>query len=246
MDFKNKFNLLEFIQFQKSILKKYKIYIHGKMEFNYKKAAIFVYWLNDYIEYIRQEDRFNPNQNITYHCGQIVLVNFGYRIGRELGGSHYAIVIDVKNSSHASTLTVVPLKSYKGKETNYSKIYCIKLNSDIKGKLYAKGTSIKSEIYNRLLEIASNLNKPTNTLDDQNLKLERAKLKRRNKLAEDAISYSKKLKNGSIADVGQITTISKQRIIQPCKPNDVLSDIRINQDDLNKIEEKIRFLYFKS
>lgn len=216
------------------------------MQTNYKKAAIFVYWLNDYIEYIKSEDTFNPKQNMTYQRGQIVFVNFGYRIGRELGGAHYAIVIDVKNAQNASTLTVVPLKSYKGKETSYNKIYCVKLQSDLRNKLYAKGTSIKAAVFSRLLEISQQLNLPNSNISNHSLKLEKQKLKKRHKLAEDVIKYSKKLKDGSIADIGQITTISKQRIMQPCKSGDVLANIHIDLEDLIAIENKIRYLFFTS
>ena len=40
------------------------------MKTDYKKAAIFVYWLNDYIEYIRNEKNFVPGQLINYKRGQ--------------------------------------------------------------------------------------------------------------------------------------------------------------------------------
>lgn len=213
MNYKEKVNLLEFLTFQKRILRKYKAYIQSKMHSNYKKAAIFVYWLNDYIEYIKAENSFNPKQNITYKRGQIVYVNFGYRIGRELGGAHYAIVLDVKNSASASTVTVIPLKSFKDKETPYSKIYTVLLASDIKDKLHAKGISIKEANFQKLKELSKELLKDPNLKSDKTFRSEGLRIKKRDKLADDVLAYSEKLKNGSIADIGQITTISKQRII---------------------------------
>ena len=32
-----------------------------------------------------QEQNFRPNYNINYRRGQVILVDFGYRIGSELG-----------------------------------------------------------------------------------------------------------------------------------------------------------------
>lgn len=142
MDFKKPENIFEFIKFQKSILKKYKNFIKQTITTNYKKAAIFVYWLNDYIEYIKSESTFNPGMNINYKRGQIVFVNFGYRIGNELGGNHYAVVLDTKNSKKSKTVTVIPLKSKKDKETPYSKIYHVSLEECVKNLLYKKANMI--------------------------------------------------------------------------------------------------------
>ncbi len=113
MNFKEPKNILEFIKFQKTVLRKFRKFIKAAITTNYKKSAIFVYWLNDYISFLNEENQFNPSYNISYKRGQIVFINFGYRIGRELGGNHYAVVLDVKNSRHSHTVTVVPLNSKK-------------------------------------------------------------------------------------------------------------------------------------
>lgn len=115
MNYKDPINILEFIQFQKTVLRKYKNYISEQIKDNYKKVALLVYWLNDYINYIKNEKSFEPNRNIKYKRGQIVFVNFGFRIGNELGGRHYAIVLDQNNAPYERTLTVVPLRSNKKK-----------------------------------------------------------------------------------------------------------------------------------
>ena len=62
------------------------------------------------------------------------------------------------------------------------------------------------------------------------------------KKIEDELS---KMKKGSIAMVGQITTISKQRIYDPQKMGDILSGIRISNESLDKINEKMKQLFFK-
>ena len=55
MNYKDPINILEFIQFQKTVLRKYKNYISEQIKDNYKKVALLVYWLNDYINYIKNE-----------------------------------------------------------------------------------------------------------------------------------------------------------------------------------------------
>lgn len=121
MNFKDPKNILEFIKFQKQLLYKYKNYVKELMQKDYKKAAILAYWLRDYLGYIKNEKTFMPKRLITYKRGQIVFVNFGFRVGQELGGLHYAIVLDVKNSKNTSTLTVIPLRSKKRQKYIISK-----------------------------------------------------------------------------------------------------------------------------
>lgn len=78
-----------------------------------KKAYLISSWLQQYVEFISFEDKFNPTQNISYRRGNVVKVNLGFNIGSELGGPHYAIVIDKHNKHSANTITVIPLVSAK-------------------------------------------------------------------------------------------------------------------------------------
>ena len=52
-----------------------------------------------------------------------------------------------------------------------------------------------------------------------------------------------KMKHGSIALVGQITTISKLRIYDPMHPSDTLSNIRISASTMDKLDQKLRTLF---
>ena len=238
-------NILEFWHFQKSILRKYRHYIKDKMHADYKRAAIFVYWLNDYIEYIRTESTFNPHKLINYKRGQIVFVNFGYRIGSELGGNHYAIVLDVKNSRYNNTLTVVPLKSFKNKETSYSKIYQVRLGETISQLLLSKADSIILETTQEILDNASVI-KNMDSISSAELDALMSKmrlLKRKIRIARNIVEYTKKLKKESVADLGQITTISKQRINMPCKANDILTNIIVPNELMSEIDKKMNYLY---
>lgn len=64
-----------------------------------KKADLISYWLQSYAEFIRFEEKFNPSKLLAYTRGDIIRVNFGFRVGAELGGLHYAVVLDKKKSS---------------------------------------------------------------------------------------------------------------------------------------------------
>ena len=53
----------------------------------------------------------------------------------------------------------------------------------------------------------------------------------------------KSMKEGSIALISQITSISKIRIIKPTRTTDALSGIRLSDNSLNAIDQKISELY---
>lgn len=249
MDFKLPENILEFLKFQRRLVRKYHSYIKKTMELNYKKAALVVYWLNDYLEYIKAETTFNPSMNITYKRGQVVFVNFGYRIGAELGGDHYAIVLDVKNSKHSKTVTVLPLKSNKNKNTSYSRIYYFQLGNKIKYLLQDKARSIIDTNFYEALELARQLDaaqKADPQTDSKTVpEIQKAfvRLKRNRRIADSVMSYAQKLNNESVADIGQIITISKQRIKHPCKSHDVLTGVVIDNETMDAISEQLKKFY---
>ena len=52
-----------------------------------------------------------------------------------------------------------------------------------------------------------------------------------------------RMKKGSTALVGQVTTISKMRIYDPKKSKDVLYGITISEENMEQINEKLKELY---
>lgn len=52
-----------------------------------------------------------------------------------------------------------------------------------------------------------------------------------------------KMKRGSIALVGQITTVSKIRIYDPLYPSDSLASIHLSDVALDKLDQKVKELY---
>ena len=94
-----------------------------------KKSELITYWINDYIKYLKFEEEFIPNKLKIYERGDIVKVNFGFNIGNEEGGLHYAVVLDNKNPQSSGVITVVPLSSLK-KDEVLSK-YEVNLGSEL-------------------------------------------------------------------------------------------------------------------
>ena len=226
-----------------------------------KKAQLLGYWLMDYISFLRKEADFNPQKIIRYKRGSIVKAHLGYRIGSEEGGLHYGIVVDVNNLRSAQTVTIVPLTSVKAttdlERLHPSKIY---LGDEIYTGLKNKLTKTLSQAQADIADVKSRLhalqaqapavdtpeytaweNAERPALDAASNDINKIQLKIKNMLKQKA--QLEKMKRGSIALVGQITTISKIRIYDPLYPSDVLSNIRVSNKALDQIDAKIKELY---
>lgn len=227
-------------------------YINSNDSALLKKADLLSYWIEDYSNYIKTEDVFEPNRLLRYKRGSVVKVNFGFRVGHEIGGLHYAVVIENKNAHNASVITVVPLSSSDGKKVHPD-------NVDLGIELYQKASDQHKSLtlqakkdYQDISELFAALrsaDNPTEELTQAKQKIKQklehvtkvlAKLKR----SEDEIL---KMKSGSIAVINQITTISKQRIYIPRKSEDFLAGIILSESALDKINLKIieKFTFHK-
>ncbi|MBR3002058.1 MAG: type II toxin-antitoxin system PemK/MazF family toxin [Clostridia bacterium] len=201
------------------------------------------------------ENNFNPTKLKTYERGDIIKVNLGFNIGSELGGLHYCVVIDKKNNRNSPVVTVIPLSSQKTDRINKNSIM---LGNDIYNQLVEKSNKLledsKIEIEenkNQLLietkkltennatsdEIYSRTTELNNNITEAYKKLE---------LAEKINKEVKKMKFGSIAIVNQIRVISKQRIYDPKTEFDILSGIKLSNENLDLIDEKIRKMFIKN
>lgn len=198
------------------------------------KSDKLSYWLEDYCRYLDFEDKFNPKFLKKYKRGDVIKVNLGYNIGNEEGGLHYCIVIDKNNSMSSGVITVIPLTSDKGKAPHFADVA---LENEIYVKFNEKFDAIKLSVSKNLNDIA----KPENEKNVE-LLIETMDMFKTAQKIEIELS---KMKKGSIAMVGQITTISKQRIYDPQKTGDILSGIRISDESLDKINSKIKQLYVK-
>lgn len=77
-----------------------------------KKALIIASWLVKWSSFLQAEDTFRPENLKAYKQGEIVLVDFGFNIGSEFGGRHYAVVLERNNNPRVGVILVAPISSY--------------------------------------------------------------------------------------------------------------------------------------
>lgn len=211
-----------------------------------KKANNLAYWIYQYSTCISFEKKFNPKKLKKYNRGDVVKVHLGFNIGSELGGLHYCVILDTKNDMGSGTITVVPLTSSKeGKEYHSS---TVNIGKEIYLNLKKKFELADKKLFEESAEIIS-LKEKFDSLNEDQKKDFYQKL---NKAMED-LKFTQKLKKeiegmkqGSIAYVGQITTVSKQRIYDPQTYKDIMSGVKISSKSLTLIDNKIKQLFTKS
>lgn len=108
---------MAFIDFIKRQLKDLENIIN-KME--QKKRGIFGNWLKRHNKYLKDETSFKPTTHIVYKRKMVVHVDFGFNVGAEYGGFHWAVVIQNDNKA-AHTIVVVPLSSLKKGQKTHKK-----------------------------------------------------------------------------------------------------------------------------
>lgn len=170
-------------------------------------------------------------------------------------------MLDVNNALSAPTVTVVPLTSVK-QHTDLNRLHFSKLF--LGDEIY---TSLQTEIDDTLLDVKTTLNylfeKSKNlkniqldTAAPDYAKLTEQKLLELDELEGEIHKLNQKcyhldrmrkeivnMKRGSIALVGQITTVSKIRIYDPLYPADTLANIRLSPELMTKLDEKVRTLF---
>lgn len=208
MNIKN--DKMETLKFKTQVLKDIDLFLNTEIDEDLKKGANLVYWLRDYKNYLKQEKTFNPKFLPIYKQWSIVEVNFGFNVGVELGGRHYAIVLNKKDNKNNHSLLVLPLSSMKENKS---------VNDLRKNEVY-----LGNEIYNALNTKINELK--INIISEDNKKI---------KILDDYYNKFSKLKKGSFANVSQIKTISKLRISNPIKIDDFLYNVEIP----NVLKEKI-------
>lgn len=213
------------------------------------KAEKLAYWLKDYIRFLRFEKNFDPQKNRRYERGDIVKVHLGFNVGAEEGGLHYAVVLDKANAIRSPLLTIVPLTSVKSdKDITNLRDYEVYCENSIYDALHDKISTALQHAraeYNKLLTSVKAIHTPIGKKEQHRLDREFSKLKGEvqnlNKMGQEI----SRMKEGSIALVSQITTVSKIRICDPRHDSDVLAKIKMPGQYLDKIDEKLILFYIK-
>jgi hypothetical protein len=222
-----------------------------------------------------------PTRNIAYKRGNIIKVEFGFNIGSEYGGLHYAIVLDKQSAHNSPVVTVIPLTSIKEDKEIHSNN--INLGNEIYRSLKVKFESLEKKTTEEEKDMSDSIKQcevvvtsMSELLKEYTVKIQNheilndeakkkldewtsiikkmqreneARVKKLHAIQEEE-QYLQKIhkemlgmKEGSIALVSQITTISKIRISDPRNTRDVLSGISISKEGMDKINNKIKDLY---
>lgn len=83
------------------------------MKLSAKKVLILADWLVKWGMYLQNELNFTPKSLKAYKQREIILVDFGFNVGGEFGGRHYAVVLEKNNNPRSSVILVAPITSYE-------------------------------------------------------------------------------------------------------------------------------------
>ena len=215
-----------------------------------QKSMKVAYWLNSYADYVLNERTFNAKNLPSYEYRSIINVDFGFRLGSEIGGWHYAVILDKRNNRTGDTITVVPLMSVKPhtKTNNYMIVLPEGVYAAFDRKLsnrYHACMKILEDARQEIEKIKAepDVNMRRVLIEEIDIKKDRA-VEVLNECKEISKQISS-LKSGTVANVGQITTISKRRILNPKSHKDTLYNIKLSQDEMILIQDAIKRLYIK-
>lgn len=87
----------------------------------------------------------------------------------------------------------------------------------------------------------------TENLAKKSASFDLKRAKKQIKMANNVIDFAQeKMNKSSVADLGQICTISKMRIITPTKAKDYLAGECLSASAMIAIQEKIQLLFFQN
>jgi hypothetical protein len=186
-----------------------------------------LFWLNDWgSDYLLIEKSFDYESLIKYEQWSIIECHLGFKVGSEAGGLHYAAIIDKDNAKNSPVAMIIPFKSLDDDKTPD--------DIDKKTEVY-----LGNQLFNVEIEKLENeLNKI-----DRNISLygENDKILRRKYFCQKDL---RNLKKGTIAQVGQMCSLSKMRIYYPTQANDKLYGIKLSPKNISDIVAKFKELYF--
>lgn len=214
-----------------------------------KKADLISFWLSTYSQYLKSENTFNPTKLPSFKRGNVLKVNFGFNARSEHGGLHYAVVMDNDNLHNSPVVTVIPLSSGT-EDTVYERdVY---LGTELYTKLKLKSSTIQKNTREKLnynQKILEALKNSGNITDESFSKVTSEVIANIRSASADIALIEKynaeisKMKQGSIALIEQVRTVSKQRIYVPRSSSDILYGISLSAEAMSAINEQFIKLF---
>lgn len=200
------------------------------------KAQKVAYWVREYAAFLRREDTFSPKSVPRLKRGNVVVVDFGFRVGKEFGGRHFAVVIDNNNAYNSEIVTVVPLFSLKP-EYKPNQYTCV-LEDGIYTPMIDQANAIIDEAEKIIRECAEKVEERGTPEYRAKEAVAKDLLKRAKRMIEEI----EHMKEGSVANTCQVLTISKMRIKRPLKKEDPLYGLRLSTGDMERINKQLSSL----
>ena len=208
------------------------------------KGKKLAYWIEDYVRFLGKERTFCPSKLIRYKRGAIVKVHLGYRVGSEEGGLHYAVVMDRDNPISSPVITVIPLTSVKTgtdlKRLHFTNVF---MGNEVYSLLSSNFAAELRSARQRVKDIEEFSKNLSDAQDLYTLQQRTAEVNKQISYCERMKNEASRMKQGSIALVGQITTVSKIRIYDPMHHGDALSQVRISAPTLDLLDAKVQELF---
>lgn len=200
-----------------------------------KRSDKIAQWIENWVKYLKIEQVFNSRSIQALKRGSIVYADFGFNVGREYGGLHYAIVLNKTDARSNHLLHVLPLTS-------------VKETTDISNLKYFQFL-IGDEVFQLLINKANRKIIELTELYDRFSKKD-DELHKRAEMVESLIEDNKKafetLKNSPDFDkddssIEQIQTINKNIDFASDQANIIRQEAKENAILLAELKEKLEY-----
>ena len=200
-----------------------------------KRSDKIAQWIENWVKYLKIEQVFNSRSIQALKRGSIVYADFGFNVGREYGGLHYAIVLNKTDARSNHLLHVLPLTS-------------VKETTDISNLKYLQFL-IGDEVFQLLINKANRKIIELTELYDRFSKKD-DELHKRAEMVESLIEDNKKafetLKNSPDFDkddssIEQIQTINKNIDFASDQADIIRQEAKENAILLAELKEKLEY-----
>ena len=221
-----------------TIIQELEDYLHHLQRMNdeeNKRSDKIAQWIENWVKYLKIEQVFNPRSIQALKRGSIVYADFGFNVGREYGGLHYAIVLNKIDARSNHLLHVLPLTS-------------VKETTDISNLKYFQ-LPIGNEVFQLLSNKALKKVRELSELYDRFSKKD-GELREKVVMVESLIEDNKKtleiLKNLSSSDIDdssikQILTINKNIDFASDQAEKIRQEVKENAILLAELNEKLEY-----
>ena len=200
-----------------------------------KRSDKIAQWIENWVKYLKIEQVFNPRSIQALKRGSIVYADFGFNVGREYGGLHYAIVLNKTDARSNHLLHVLPLTSVK-ETTDISnlKYFQFLIGNEVFRLLVNKANRKIIE----LTELYDRFSKKDDELNNRAVMVEA--------LIEDnkkTLEILKKLPNSDIDDssIEQLQTINKNLDFTSDQLYKIQQEKKENAILRSELEEKLEY-----